>query len=107
MLKIDQQISEYKRKIQILERKKEVVNNKVSEEKIELLTSTMADRIKVTRENCGLLQSELAKIVGCSRTSISNIERGSHIPSVPLLLKIVTALNCKITDIVSEQDLVS
>jgi putative transcriptional regulator len=44
------------------------------------------------RKQINLSQEELAQIVGASQTSISDIEIGSHIPSVIIAIKISRAL---------------
>lgn len=48
--------------------------------------------MKKLRKNVGLTQKELADAVGCSRTSIVNIENGTYIPRYPLLKKIADVL---------------
>lgn len=105
MLKIDQQISEYKQKIELLEEQKKLTRTRLSEEQIEAITDNMGQRIKTIRESLGIPQFDLARVVQCSYTTISKIEGGAHTPSIPLLLRIVAVLNCKLSDIVSEEDI--
>lgn len=48
------------------------------------------NRLKVYRAELGLNQTELAKLAGVSRQTISLIERGDYAPSVILALKLAT-----------------
>ena len=49
-------------------------------------TWTVADRLRKAREHAGLDQTELADLVGISRNTISNYERGQTAPKRPVLL---------------------
>lgn len=46
------------------------------------------NRLKEFRANAGINQSDMGKLVGVSRQTISMIERGDYSPSVTLALKI-------------------
>jgi transcriptional regulator with XRE-family HTH domain len=61
--------------------------------KMATLRLSMADRIKRARKAAGLQQQELANAVGLTRTSISNIERGTQGLSIDLLYTISLHLN--------------
>jgi len=51
------------------------------------------------RKEKGLSQSELAKMVGVSRNTISSIETGQFVPTAKLALLISIALDLKFEDI--------
>lgn len=61
--------------------------------KVPTLRMSMAERIRRARVEAGLQQQELADIVGLTRTSISNIERGKQGLSVDMLYNISLQLN--------------
>ena len=54
---------------------------------------TMGDRIKETRKKHGVTQEQLAERVDVSLEYISQIERGLKMPSMPLFIKLVEALD--------------
>lgn len=54
---------------------------------------TLANRLKVARAEKGFNQSQLAKLVGVSRQTISNIETGEFILSAKLALLLCIALD--------------
>ena len=57
----------------------------------------ISEQIKMVRIHKGLTQSELSAVCGCSRETISNIERGIHFPSVELIAKISLKLDFSFT----------
>jgi putative transcriptional regulator len=59
----------------------------------------MKNTVRNVREEKGINQSELARLVGVSRQSIHAIETGTFNPSVLLALKIALALNTKVTEL--------
>lgn len=58
--------------------------------------------VRAAREVCGLTQDTLASTLGISRASIANIERGEQTVSVPLLLRLATALDVLPTQLLQE-----
>lgn len=48
----------------------------------------LRNHLKEFRANAGINQSDMGKLVGVSRQTISMIERGDYSPSVTLALKI-------------------
>lgn len=65
------------------------INNK-------LLYQLIGDKIKSTRYKLGMSQEQLAKEVGVTRTSITNIERGFQKLPIHLLYKICEALHTEL-----------
>lgn len=62
-------------------------------------TLILKNRLKVARAEKGLSQSELTKIVGVSRNTISSIEIGQFNPSAKLALILCTALDKKFEEL--------
>ena len=60
---------------------------------------SIGENIKRLRTNLNLKQTELAKEVGVTPSMITQIERGSKVPSMPLGKAIANALNCDINEL--------
>lgn len=60
---------------------------------------SIKNRLKEYRAKVGLNQSEFGKLVGVSRQTISQIERGDYSPSVTLALKIAKVCDATVEDI--------
>lgn len=52
----------------------------------------------------GMTQSDLAKKLSVSQNAISQYESGKRTPTVKRLTGIAEALNCSVSDIVSDSD---
>ncbi len=61
-------------------------------------------KIKVLRQERRIQQTELAQAVGISQTHLSNIENGKSAVTLENLLKIRSALDCKMKDFFNESD---
>ncbi len=59
----------------------------------------MENRIKDFREERGLTQEELARILDTSRQTIISLERGKYNPSIMLAYKIAKAFNKTIEEV--------
>ena len=59
----------------------------------------LKNHLKEYRARIGVNQQEMGKLVGTSRQTISQIERGDYSPSVTLALKIARICNVKVEDI--------
>ena len=59
----------------------------------------LLNRLKEHRSKLGMSQTELGKLAGVSRQTISLIERGDYSPSVTLALKLAMICNVKVEDI--------
>lgn len=57
------------------------------------------NRLKEYRAKNGINQSEMGRLVGVSRQTISQIERGDYSPSVVLAIKIARYFNVLVEDI--------
>ena len=65
----------------------------------------LKNRLKEYRARINVNQSDFGNMVGVSRQTISQIERGDYSPSVTLALKIAQALGAKVEDIfIYEED---
>ncbi len=59
----------------------------------------LRNRLKEYRAKIDINQSDFGKMVGVSRQTISQIERGDYSPSVVLALKIAKCFEAKVDDI--------
>ena len=57
------------------------------------------NRLKEYRTRLGVNQAQMGKMVGTSRQTISQIERGDYSPSVTLALRLAKACGCTVEDI--------
>ena len=62
------------------------------------------NRLKEYRAKINVNQTEMGKLVGVSRQTISQIQRGDYSPSVTLALKIAKVLDAKVEDIFSYEE---
>ena len=62
------------------------------------------NRLKEYRARINVNQSEMGQLVGVSRQTISQLERGDYSPSVTLALKIARVCNAKVEDIFSYEE---
>ena len=62
------------------------------------------NRLKEYRARIHVNQSEMGQLVGVSRQTISQIERGDYSPSVTLALKIAKVCGAKVEDIFSYEE---
>ncbi|MFM1524258.1 helix-turn-helix transcriptional regulator [Helcococcus bovis] len=59
----------------------------------------MFNKLKEYRSKIGINQTEMGKLCGVSRQTISLIERGDYSPSVSLALKISKICNATVEDL--------
>lgn len=59
----------------------------------------LLNRLKEYRSRLGVNQTEMGKLAGVSRQTISQIERGDYSPSVTLALKIAKICEVSVKDI--------
>ena len=62
------------------------------------------NRLKEYRAKIKVNQTEMGNLVGVSRQTISEIERGDYSPSVTLALKIAKVLNVSVEEIFSYEE---
>ena len=62
------------------------------------------NRLKEYRAKIKVNQTEMGNLVGVSRQTISQIERGDYSTSVTLALKIAKVLNARVEDIFSYEE---
>lgn len=65
----------------------------------------LRNRLKEYRARIQVNQSEMGKMVGVSRQTISQIERGDYSPSVTLALKIAKVCGVTVEEIFSYEEL--
>jgi len=71
------------------------------------LYAQIGKRIQVKRANLGMTQSELAKQLGLSRTSIANIEAGNQNAPIHVFYEICVILQIRPVEIFPEVDGIS
>lgn len=64
----------------------------------------LMNRLKEHRARLGVNQSELGKLAGVSRQTISLIERGDYSPSVTLALKLAKIFETNVEEIFSYEE---
>lgn len=64
----------------------------------------LLNKLKEYRALLGVNQQELGAMVGTSRQTISQIERGDYSPSVTLALKIAKVCNVTVEDIFTYEE---
>ena len=62
------------------------------------------NRLKEYRAKINVNQHEMGKLVGVSRQTISQIERGDYSPSVTLALKLAKICDVRVEDIFTYQE---
>lgn len=75
---------------------RKVVKQEVRKEEENL---PLLNRLKEWRTRLGINQTELGKLAGVSRQTISLIERGDYSPSVTLALKLAKICEASVEDI--------
>jgi transcriptional regulator with XRE-family HTH domain len=61
-------------------------------------------RLRELRQKYGVTQQQLSVATGLTEGYISNMERGQKVPSLTTLLRLASALGCKVTTLVSTFD---
>lgn len=64
----------------------------------------LSNRLKEYRARLGVNQQEMGSLVGVSRQTISQIERGDYSPSVTLALKLAKVCQVTVEDIFTYQE---
>ena len=64
----------------------------------------LTNRLKEYRARIDANQSDFGRMVGVSRQTISQIERGDYSPSVTLALKIAKVCGAKVEEILSYEE---
>ena len=62
------------------------------------------ERIKEKRLELGLSQEQFANKIGVTQGAISMIENGERTPSLEMITKIATALNCTIDELIERTE---
>ena len=57
------------------------------------------ERMREARQQKGISQTELAKLIGVSRQTINMIENGDYNPTIALCLKLCKALDKTLNDL--------
>ncbi|MFG0828919.1 helix-turn-helix domain-containing protein [Pseudomonas sp. CJQ_7] len=57
--------------------------------------------VRAARVDQGIAQDEFAALAGIARSHMGKIERGEHVPTLPLILKIAKALRISAADLMA------
>lgn len=61
------------------------------------------DKFSVLLKKSGLLQTDFAKVVGCTASAINAIYRGRYDPSFTTICRIADALHCNVSDLLNDE----
>ena len=59
------------------------------------------EAVRALRTADGIAQETLAHLAGVERSHMGKIERGEHVPTLPLILKIATALGISASELMA------
>ncbi len=62
---------------------------------------SLAKNIVRARKSAELSQTELARLIEKSRSSVSEYESGEHEPGLPVLRRIAKATKCELADLLA------
>ena len=65
---------------------------------------SVAENVKARREERGLTQDALGRMVGVGRSYIAQVERGSKVPSMYMGKALAEALGCSVADLLKERE---
>lgn len=68
----------------------------------DLLKKSLGQRVRAARETCDVSQEDLARAVGKTVETISNLERGKTLPGLETLQDIAAALNVRLSVLLDE-----
>ncbi|MBI6563365.1 helix-turn-helix transcriptional regulator [Pseudomonas synxantha] len=57
--------------------------------------------VRAARLKQGIAQDEFAVLAGVDRSHLGKIERGEHMPTLVMILRIATALNVRAADLIA------
>ncbi|MCU7977326.1 MULTISPECIES: helix-turn-helix domain-containing protein [unclassified Shewanella] len=60
--------------------------------------------VRALRTEQGVAQETLANLAGIERSHMGKIERGEHMPTLAIILKIARALGCSSADLMTETE---
>ncbi|MBN9124841.1 MAG: transcriptional regulator [Nitrosospira sp. 56-18] len=60
--------------------------------------------VRALRTEQGVAQETLANLAGIERSHMGKIERGEHMPTLAIILKIARALDCSAADLMAETE---
>lgn len=60
--------------------------------------------VRALRTEQGVAQETLANLAGIERSHMGKIERGEHMPTLAIILKIARALGCSAADLMAETE---
>ena len=91
-------------RIVVIMQRKIVIERSEFTNRMEMRGMPLNNRLKEYRARLGVNQQEMGELVGASRQTISQIERGDYSPSVTLALKIAIACGVTVEDIFTYEE---
>lgn len=68
------------------------------------LAKAFGATVRAVRTEQGIAQETLAHKAGVERSHMGKVERGGHIPSLPLIFKIAGALGCSVATLLADME---
>lgn len=68
------------------------------------LAKAFGSTVRAARSEQGIAQETLAHKAGVERSHMGKVERGEHIPSLPLIFKIAGALGCSVATLLVDME---
>ncbi len=62
------------------------------------------EAVRALRTERGVAQEALAHLAGIERSHLGKVERGEHMPTLALILKVAKALGCSSADLMAETE---
>jgi XRE family transcriptional regulator, regulator of sulfur utilization len=62
------------------------------------------EAVRALRTERGVAQEALAHLAGIERSHLGKVERGEHMPTLALILKIARALGCSSAELMTETE---
>ncbi len=60
--------------------------------------------VRAARVSAGIAQEELAHVAGVERSHLGKVERGEHMPTLGIVLKVAKALGVNASDLVRDTE---
>lgn len=69
-----------------------------------VVAQAFGSAVRAARVSAGIAQEELAHVAGVERSHLGKVERGEHMPTLGIVLKIAKALGVSASDLVHDTE---